>query len=760
MGMGRWSLASFIAASTLGAAMVADAQPVRTININSLPAGASVRVDSLSATPLGMTPLRRARVPSGPHTLFFTLDGYVPGQIQVNVARNNETFTGTLTQAGSIYVSSDPDGAEVVIDGNAVGATPRRVNNLTPGQHIVEVRREGVPTHRETVNVGAGALATVNATMRPPAPVAPATGVVRVIVTNPNGALPADLAVTLDGAPLAGSPPANDAVPPGTHIVQVSANGFRTTRREVQITAGQTMALAVDLDPVAAAPTGARVRVLVNTPGAQAFLDGELLDGAPPQRQNVPAGTHVLRITAPGRLAQTREITVAAGQAEMNINVEELSAAPQVGRIRVVTSTPGAQISIDGETATGSPVERGDVRFGEHVIRIRAQGFEDFEQRCNLTAERPCEIVDPTLRAARQTASLMVIVTNPHVNNATVQVNSDPPRPVGELANLAVGPAQVTVSAPGYQPAAATVNLQPGANQQAFTLVRTGPSGTDVARRRAAISTFGAAPLTRGDGAVDFIASYGGMPAEFRATLGFMPHGLFAVDGGLGIRIIGVWNEFELRSRFGVRLLEDVVALGGELRVYGGFGADSRRGVGVTGQLNASLNFSLASDEEAAGEPDAVAQARNRANRFGSFSITLNGGFEHNSDSAGDYVPTLTQNGRLFELCRNTDARNNARVNSTPTNPMTVPQCDAGASTRAFLGLNLEFGLGRHLNAFAGLTYYLTSIDSLTPTQASTLASTLPAQPQNDDPGRRWVTTDFWGTLTPINVRLGITYKF
>ncbi len=63
----------------------------------------------------------------------------------------------------------------------------------------------------------------------------------------------------------------------------------------------------------------------------------------------------MLRVTAPGRVAQTREITVAAGQAELNLNVDELAAAPQAGRLRVVTSTPGAQISIDGEAATGSP---------------------------------------------------------------------------------------------------------------------------------------------------------------------------------------------------------------------------------------------------------------------------------------------------------------------------------------------------------------------------------------------------------------------
>jgi hypothetical protein len=60
---GRWTFAALVASSTLGAAAAADAQPVRTININSLPAGAAVRVDAMSATPLGTTPLRRVRVP-------------------------------------------------------------------------------------------------------------------------------------------------------------------------------------------------------------------------------------------------------------------------------------------------------------------------------------------------------------------------------------------------------------------------------------------------------------------------------------------------------------------------------------------------------------------------------------------------------------------------------------------------------------------------------------------------------------------------
>ncbi|MEI8255215.1 MAG: PEGA domain-containing protein, partial [Deltaproteobacteria bacterium] len=282
----RGFLATMVATLALMLPVTALAQ-TRTVDIDSVPQGTTVRLDSESANPLGTTPLRRVRIPRGQHTLFFTRDGFIPGSTQINVTRSRETFTATLVQGGSIYVSADVDGAQVFLDGNAVGTTPGRINNVQPGQHVVEIRQTGMQTFRDTVTVGAGAVASVNASLRPPAPVAPPTGIVRVIVTNPNGPVPADMQVTYDGSPMPGSPPSAETAQPGQHIVQVTATGFRTVRREVSVTAGQTFALAVDLEAIQTAPTGGSVRVIVPTAGTQVFLDGELIQaasGAPASR--------------------------------------------------------------------------------------------------------------------------------------------------------------------------------------------------------------------------------------------------------------------------------------------------------------------------------------------------------------------------------------------------------------------------------------------------------------------------------------------
>ena len=177
------------------AASPAWSQVRRAVRIQSTPPGATVRVDSATAPPLGQTPLTRAMIPQGPHRLFFDLPGYVQGTLDVTIAaRNTRPFALALVQGGNVYVAADVDGAPIFLDGTQVGVTPGRLNNVPPGAHIIELRMEGRQPVRETVNVTSGQLATVNVTLRPT--VAP-TGVVRVVVANPNGPVPADVQVCL-----------------------------------------------------------------------------------------------------------------------------------------------------------------------------------------------------------------------------------------------------------------------------------------------------------------------------------------------------------------------------------------------------------------------------------------------------------------------------------------------------------------------------------------------------------------------------------
>ena len=666
------------------AASPAWSQVRRAVRIQSTPPGATVRVDSATAPPLGQTPLTRAMIPQGPHRLFFDLPGYVQGTLDVTIAaRNTRPFALALVQGGNVYVAADVDGAPIFLDGTQVGVTPGRLNNVPPGAHIIELRMEGRQPVRETVNVTSGQLATVNVTLRPT--VAP-TGVVRVVVANPNGPVPADVQVSLDGTPLTGTPPSNEAVPPGTHLVQVSATGFRSTRREITVTAGQTQAVAIDLE-VAAATSGS-LRVIVPTPGAQAFVDGDPLNlsNGRVDRAGLAPGSHTVRITAPGRETVIREVAVTAGQqAVLELADTDLRVSAARGRVRVmVPATPEAEIFINSERVAQGRYTRDDAPTGDLTVLVRAPGFNDITQQCAVSDTQACEM------------------------NVT-------------LVRTPVAPA-----APQ------------------------GPRPIDIARRRAGISTFGAAPLTRGDGAFDAIGSFGGMPLELRATMGFVPNnsfptfGNFAIDGGIAIRTRFNWYEFELRSRAGWRFANDLIAVGGEVRMYGALGFEKSRGFGLLLQGNLSFHFNLGDDVQ-------TARGQEPVGGLGAITISLNAGLETNLDNPGGLNPTLSDSRGNYTLCDNRRPGDNTQS--------IEGSCDVANSVRGFTGLVAELGLFRHLSFFAGATLYLPFPEEI---QYSGASDPMPNafQGVGSNVSRRVLTTSFWDAALPINLRLGITYKF
>lgn len=726
-----WTTASAGALGMVCLVAPAMAQQTRRININSTPPGATVRLDAQASAPIGVTPLRNRAVRSGAHTLFFELPGYVPGRLDINVARNGEAFTGSLQQAGSINVSADVQGAAITIDGQERGTSPTRIDGLAPGQHVVELRAPNLPPFSQTVTVQSAQVASVTATLRP------ATGTVRVIVTTASGAAPANVNVQLDGTPLTGSPPSSDQVTVGNHVVQVSAEGFRSVTQQVSVSASQVQAVAIALEAVV---NGGTVRVVTTTPSAEVYLDGDRVQGSPAQAQNVAAGTHTIRATAPGRATVTREITVTAGQVTA-LDLGDLPQASQNGRISVRASVPEAEVLLDGASVGRAPYERADAPPGEHIVVVRAQGYEDLRRTCAVSATQACEVV-ADLQHARPMGVVHVEAVDAQgrpVPNAVVRLGAETDaRPLGDIS-VPTGEVRVNVTADNYEPAVQTANVvQGGTAQVRVQMRRTGLTGADVARRRGAISTFGAAPLVRGDGAFDLMGGYGGFPLAFRATLGFMPHGLFAVDGGLTIRTSFTWYEFELRSRIGLRLADDTFAVGGEVRFYGALGTNQRSGFGATFQLNLSAHFSLSGDEVVAGET-----AQDRANRLGSFAITLSPGVDINSDGfPAASPPNLTVNGTTaYSLCENRTA-----TGASPT----TGDCTLSATVRGYLAGTVEIGLGRHLNAFAGLQYYFPRPDT----------ENLGPMTSGSNTARRPVLTDFWDTAVQANIYGGVTYKF
>lgn len=92
-----------------------------------------------------------------------TETGVAPAQATSSVipAQNG---SGADPALSTVDLKSTPDGAEITVDEKFMGSTPSSLR-LSVGEHKIKLEKSGFKTWERTMTVGAGATATVNATL-------------------------------------------------------------------------------------------------------------------------------------------------------------------------------------------------------------------------------------------------------------------------------------------------------------------------------------------------------------------------------------------------------------------------------------------------------------------------------------------------------------------------------------------------------------------------------------------------------------------
>jgi hypothetical protein len=275
-----------------------------TATINSRPDGAQVSIDG---QPRGITPLK-VSLPAGPHTLELTNGGEtrtIPLQIESGtiVSQYIDLIPTGVGSSESLQVSSDPPGAQVVVDGKPRGVTPLTVAAIGIGDHEVVIS-SGDAKVKRTVNVAKGATASVVATL---APAGSSAGWLSI-------KSPIELQIQENGK-LVGTTSADQIMlPAGSHSLELvnAALAFRTGIT-VQIAPGKTATPAVSL------PNGL---VSMNAvPWAEVWLDGKSLGTTPLANIAVPIGTHELVFRHP-QLGERRQTLTVTTRTPVRVGVE------------------------------------------------------------------------------------------------------------------------------------------------------------------------------------------------------------------------------------------------------------------------------------------------------------------------------------------------------------------------------------------------------------------------------------------------------
>jgi hypothetical protein len=119
--------------------------PPGSINLNSMPKGASVFLDG---NPAGATPVLLPDLSQGKHRIVLKAEGYYDLTRKVNVQSGKTKLVNAKLRPipsgfGNLSVNSTPQGASIFLDGEYVGITPALLEHLTQGKHLMTLNLTG-----------------------------------------------------------------------------------------------------------------------------------------------------------------------------------------------------------------------------------------------------------------------------------------------------------------------------------------------------------------------------------------------------------------------------------------------------------------------------------------------------------------------------------------------------------------------------------------------------------------------------------------
>jgi hypothetical protein len=188
----------------------------------------------------------------------------------------------------------------------------------------------------------------------------------RQVVTLRLTAQPRDATLLVDGRPLQPSQAPGPAVEPGSvsaeldpgrHVIEVSAEGYRTSRREVELRSGATVVLDVTLESLGLG----RLVVTPSVPDALVRVDGRVWGVGPVDRLIAP-GEHEVEVRAP-RCDPFRRSVRITGESAVRIDARLASegSATRAWLVPTIASAGAVTVAAGVLTAlylTASPAPR------------------------------------------------------------------------------------------------------------------------------------------------------------------------------------------------------------------------------------------------------------------------------------------------------------------------------------------------------------------------------------------------------------------
>lgn len=282
--------------------------------VTTEPEGCDISLDGLS---LGRTPRLIASLDAKDvYRLLLQKPGYQPRTVEVKFSGRTPLVRheDLIVDSGIIEVTSDPAGADVVVNGQPRGTTPATVRDVPKGRATVTLRKQGFGEETRELAMVAGETQTLFVKLSG----LPGT---MSLTSVPEGAR-----FYVNDMPQGKGPISLTNLSPGSYTIRVEMDGFATTTKTIELENGASVTQEFRLEnvmgriEVRTIPVGVQVLLDGNPVGTTKAKDPDVAASDVLAVENVREGEHTLILRCDG-YAEVVKHPVVENQKTQTVNV-------------------------------------------------------------------------------------------------------------------------------------------------------------------------------------------------------------------------------------------------------------------------------------------------------------------------------------------------------------------------------------------------------------------------------------------------------
>ena len=331
------------------------------VSVSGARGALSGAVVSLNGQELGRSPLRELAIDPGTYALSVQADRYQERVQQVSIPGRSaiSDIEVVLSPAwAEVRFSSNPPGAEILVDGQVLGTSPYTAEILE-GEHKLTMKLPAHKAWQDDIAIVAGENMVL-----PTVELERADGLV-FIRSQPSGAN-----VTINGE-FRGQTPLEVALAPGrSHELALFRSGFNPANRRIETRPDEEQDITVALVPITST-----VRIIAEPADAELYVDG-VFKGEANQTLELMAASQIIEIRQEGYVPYTGSFTSRPGlEQELRVTLTSLEQA-RLDAIRPVISTVAGQnltLLYPGQFTMGASRREPGRRANEDLREVRLE---------------------------------------------------------------------------------------------------------------------------------------------------------------------------------------------------------------------------------------------------------------------------------------------------------------------------------------------------------------------------------------------------